>query len=150
MKDKTQHTPGPWQLTTIPFELRNTDSAAAIYGPQSIEGGACLIADISRSAGDDLATANAQLIAKAPELLKENEQLKQELKDSLANAGTNDRDADYFMKRFEEVKTLNAELLKACKMVIDEWHNKKSNFNRKEPSYLEPMRKAIAKAELNK
>lgn len=67
---KTQHTLGPWQLTTVPFEIRNTDSAASIYGPQSINGGACLIADISRSAGDEQATANAQLIASAPDLLE--------------------------------------------------------------------------------
>ena len=54
-----KHTPEPWQLTTITFELRNTDSAAAIYGPSSVNNGACLIADISRSPGDDTAEANA-------------------------------------------------------------------------------------------
>lgn len=67
---QTQHTPGPWQLTTVPFELRSTDDAASIYGPQSRDGGACLIACVSRSAGDNEATANAQLIASAPELLQ--------------------------------------------------------------------------------
>lgn len=66
----SKHTPGRWQLTTVPFELRNTDSAAAIYGPLSKEGGACFIADISRSPGDEEATANAKLIAAAPELLE--------------------------------------------------------------------------------
>jgi hypothetical protein len=71
------YTKGPWQLTTVPFEIRNTDSAAAIYGPMSKDGGACLIADISRSAGDEEAEANAKLIAAAPELL---EALKEEKK----------------------------------------------------------------------
>lgn len=65
-----KHTPGPWELTTIPFELRNTDSAAAIYGPYTLNQGACLISDISRSPGDEQATANAKLIAAAPELLE--------------------------------------------------------------------------------
>jgi hypothetical protein len=67
---KTTHTEGPWQLTTVPFELMNNDNAASIYGPVSKQGGACLIADISRSAGDEEAIANAKLIAVAPELLK--------------------------------------------------------------------------------
>ena len=63
-----KHTPGPWQLTTVPFELRNTDSAAAVYGPQSKEGGACLIAEISRSPGEREVDANAVLISLAPEM----------------------------------------------------------------------------------
>lgn len=65
----SNHTEGPWQLTTVPFELRNTDSAASIYGPMSKDGGACLVADVSRSCGDQEASANARLIAAAPELL---------------------------------------------------------------------------------
>ena len=64
-----KYTPGPWQLTTVPFELRNTDSAASIYGPLSKDLGACLIADISRSAGDVQATYNARTISKVPEML---------------------------------------------------------------------------------
>lgn len=66
---ETKHTPGPWNLTTVPFELRNTDDAATIYGPYNINEGACMVANISRSPGDDVATANAKLIAAAPELL---------------------------------------------------------------------------------
>jgi hypothetical protein len=76
------YTKGPWQLTTVPFEIRNTDSAAAIYGPMSKDGGACLIADISRSAGDEEAEANAKLIAAAPELL---EALKELVRDSTSD-----------------------------------------------------------------
>lgn len=67
---ETKHTPGPWELSTIPFEIRNTDSAAAIYGPMSEQGGSPLIADVSRSAGDGQASANAKLIAAAPEMLE--------------------------------------------------------------------------------
>jgi len=65
MNTKAAHTPTPWQLTTVPVELMNTDSAASIYGPQSIQGGACLIADISRSAGDEQAIENARIIITA-------------------------------------------------------------------------------------
>ena len=65
-----KHTKSPWQLTTVPFELRNTDSAAAIYGPIDSHGGSPLIADISRSVGDDEATANAKIIVASPEMLE--------------------------------------------------------------------------------
>ena len=64
-----KHTKGPWQLSTVIFEMRATDSAGSIYGPPSKEGGACLIADVSRSPGDEEATANSYLIAAAPDLL---------------------------------------------------------------------------------
>ena len=62
------HTPGPWQLTTNPIEVNTTDSIASIYGPTSIEGGACLIADVSRSPGDEVALKNAKLLAAAEEM----------------------------------------------------------------------------------
>lgn len=101
MEDK--HTPGPWQLTTIPFELRNTDSAAAIYGPMSEQGGACLIADISRSAGDTQATANAELIAKAPELLQANRELVEALDEARLQL-------EYLNKKFSETGTTNSVL----------------------------------------
>ncbi len=39
------------------------------------------------------------------------------------------------------------ELLEACKVVVNEWHSKNSNFTREEPAHLEICRKAIAKAE---
>jgi hypothetical protein len=71
----TKHTPGPWQLTSVPFELRNMDSVAAIYGPLTKDGGACFICDISRSPGDKEAEANAKLIAASPELLEALEML---------------------------------------------------------------------------
>lgn len=114
VKEETKHTPGPWQLTTIPFELRNTDSAAAIYGPMSIDGGACLIADISRSAGDAQATANARLIASAPDLLierdywleqakqsnKENQELKAENEELRRQSESDDK----YIKSLEELK----------------------------------------------
>lgn len=73
---EAKHTPGKWQLTTVPFELIDTDDAASIYGPMSRDGGACLIACISRSPGDSEATANAYLIAAAPETAKERDELK--------------------------------------------------------------------------
>lgn len=63
-----KYTPGPWLISTIPFEINNADSAAAIYGPFN-KGGSPLIADVSRSTGDDSAYANAKLIAAAPDLL---------------------------------------------------------------------------------
>jgi hypothetical protein len=62
---KAAHTPTPWQLSTIPFEVMSTDSAGAIYGPPEISGGACFIADVSRSPGDQQAVANAELIVTA-------------------------------------------------------------------------------------
>lgn len=70
-----KHTKGNWQLTSVPFELRNTDSAASIYGPNSNNNGACLIADISRSPGDKEAEANAKLIAAAPHMLSKCEEI---------------------------------------------------------------------------
>lgn len=73
------HTPGPWDLSRIPFELRSRDSAGSVYGPTSIHGGACLIADTSRSPGDTAATANGNLIEIAPQLLSEREQLQKEV-----------------------------------------------------------------------
>lgn len=65
-------TPGPWIMTSLPIELRNTDSAAAIYKDtrHGNEIGSALIADLSRSVGDEQSTANAHLIAAAPDLLE--------------------------------------------------------------------------------
>ncbi len=37
-----------------------------------------------------------------------------------------------------------ADLLAACKAVLDDWHGKPSNFERKEPPYLQQIRIAIA------
>jgi hypothetical protein len=39
------------------------------------------------------------------------------------------------------------ELLEACKTVLTDWHNKPSNFYKKEPTHLEKIRAAIAKTE---
>ena len=63
-----KYTRGPWLISTIPFEINNTDLIAAIYGPFN-HGGSPRIADVSRSTGDYSAYANAKLIAAAPELL---------------------------------------------------------------------------------
>lgn len=38
------------------------------------------------------------------------------------------------------------ELLEACYAVIDDWHSKSSNFNKKEPKHLDLCRRAIKKA----
>ena len=38
------------------------------------------------------------------------------------------------------------DLLEACDMVLTAWHSKLSNFNKKEPAYLEIIRSAIRKA----
>lgn len=65
---KKLFTPGIWLFTSVPIELRSTDSAAAIYGPIDRNGGACLIADISRSPGDVEADANSILMASATDL----------------------------------------------------------------------------------
>jgi hypothetical protein len=39
------------------------------------------------------------------------------------------------------------ELLLCCKAVLDAWHAKDSNFQKKEPPYLQPIRAAIKNAE---
>ena len=59
-----EHTKLPWEMTKVPFELRNTDDVACIYG-KATENGSPLIACISRSPGDKEAEANADLIFKA-------------------------------------------------------------------------------------
>jgi len=41
------------------------------------------------------------------------------------------------------------ELLEACQSVLDKWHSKSSNFHKKEPEYLDTIRKAIQKATTN-
>lgn len=64
-----KHTPGPWSSSIIPFELRATDSVSSIWGPYK-ESGSPLIADISRSPGDEEAQANAHLIAACPDMIK--------------------------------------------------------------------------------
>lgn len=38
------------------------------------------------------------------------------------------------------------ELLEACNLVLNAWHSKISNMHKKEPEYLEIIRKAIKKA----
>jgi len=38
------------------------------------------------------------------------------------------------------------ELLEACQAALNSWHSKPSNFYKKEPLYLEMLRKAINKA----
>lgn len=38
------------------------------------------------------------------------------------------------------------ELLEVCQKVLNEWHSNIKNSQKKEPEYLEPMRKAINKA----
>lgn len=58
-----EHTKLPWEMTKVPFELRNTDDIACIYG-KATENGSPLIACISRSPGDKEAEANADLIFK--------------------------------------------------------------------------------------
>jgi len=51
--------------------------------------------------------------------------------------------------RIEDAHLIAAapELLEACNMVLGDWPSKFSNFRKKEPKYLEIIRKAIAKAE---
>lgn len=92
-----KHTKGPWQLSEIPFELRSNDSAASIYGPNILNNGACFIADISRSAGDKQATANAKLIAAAPELLEA---------------------LQWFIDEFEPMKAYHREYFEKAKVAI--------------------------------
>ena len=38
------------------------------------------------------------------------------------------------------------ELLEVCQSILDKWHSNSKNFNKKEPEYLDPIRKAITKA----
>jgi len=78
-------TPGPWSLSTIPFELRNKDDAASIWKDTMFgnELGSAPICNISRAVGDEQATANARLIAASPTLLSENQLLQAENKELL-------------------------------------------------------------------
>ena len=63
-------TKGPWQLTTVPFEIAVSDSIASIYGPMIGGGSPLITGHISRSVGNIQALANAHLIAAAPDLLE--------------------------------------------------------------------------------
>jgi len=112
---ETKHTKGPWQLTTVPFELRSLDSAAAIYGPIDPHGGSPLIADISRSTGDNEADANAKLIVAAPELLEALAELKRIVKDKfLPNLK-----GEVFMAEIIECESVFVQVDKAIKKATE-------------------------------
>lgn len=116
----TQHTPGPWKVTIEPNRMNIT--VYLIRNKMGAEDGA-------------EAEANRQLIARAPSLLKENEQLKisvEALEDSLLNKDveldtakfTHERHVKELKERLELAKkncgesvALNAELLEALKVV---------------------------------
>lgn len=79
-------TDGKWDMTSLAMEIRNTDSAAAIY--RDTQNGSTLICDVSRSPGDSEADANAKLIAAAPELLEALIHCKALLESSVIPGGT--------------------------------------------------------------
>lgn len=127
----TQHTPGPWELSR--------SSTGHFIKSEEID--ICHIEGVSPRA-----TANAQLIASAPDLLKENEQLKE------LNRVHYEVTADQNLK-IQDLKALNAELLEALKGMIANFWNEydephRSDFMRDYPTH--PITKAwqaITKAE---
>ncbi len=46
----------------------------------------------------------------------------------------------------EGLEDVNKDLLNACQMVLDDWHDDDANFEREEPKYLEKIRLAINNA----
>ena len=111
-------TPGPWKIEPC------------LDGSIFIECGGKYIAHIETNEGkaNEEDEANARLIAAAPELLKENELLKQEI------------EMEYHKNR--KVKSLNAELLEVCKLLFDELMKSKS--------MIEPAKIAGAFGAINK
>lgn len=66
---KTKHTPGPWEIETVPIESRGGSDTCHKIGPFN----ACIYDDwVPREKGisEEENNANAKLIAAAPELLE--------------------------------------------------------------------------------
>lgn len=77
------HTPGPWTVERVPIQSRGGSNTAWKIGPFA----ACIYDDWRpREAGISEAEneANARLIARAPELLEENERLRKRLEEAEA------------------------------------------------------------------
>lgn len=72
--DNQKHTPGPWKIGKL--IVRPLTYAFNVYRTIYING-----KTIAKVYGDQV--YDAELIARAPELLQENERLKQELKDEI-------------------------------------------------------------------
>lgn len=84
--------------------------------------------------GKSATEKDKELIARAPDLLKENEQLKEELKEIKNTVN------------FKKVETLNAELLEALKEV-NRYFGKQHNKGKWAKRLFESTQTAIAKAE---
>lgn len=131
--ENTQHTAGPWlgpQDLTDNYIWATKDNVSVVIAKVNIQ----MSSNPKVVISDKEAMANGSLIARAPELLKENEQLK-EYRDELQGK------VNLLGKDHDRLQALNAELLEALKR-IQKFHPEALPSN-----VIEIVDSAIAKAE---
>lgn len=115
---KTKHTPAPWKVVNH----TRKNSSEIIIRIETEKDSICEVHNLYRpeSSLDGVVEkqANAQLIARAPELLKENEQLKEKLKAQEEHGQIIWKDRADIITERNKLQALNAELLEALKELL--------------------------------
>ncbi|KKM06251.1 hypothetical protein LCGC14_1745830 [marine sediment metagenome] len=134
------HTPGPWTIDdTGPHEFEEGHVELNIWGPDGAYFGA--IAAIRNDYSGDM-DSNARLIAQAPTLHAENQKLKAEIEIQDEADVVFTRLFNTSQERIRELMAINAELLEALKILVEDYDAERMNEG--SIGYAE---RSIAKAE---
>jgi len=110
-----KHTSGPWEIyhgSGIEKTISSTrffTTIAVLPSPTNLE---------AMNAFEEEQTANAELIARAPELLEENETLKEQLRLANLDKESCGKNLQGSYKEVESLKSINKELLEAFELIL--------------------------------
>jgi hypothetical protein len=127
MNNETQHTPGPWRLVyneNDELELGGgIEQSTGVYSAAGFGLVANVVYKKTNILGDskklqyETFKANAELIASAPSLLKENQELRNDLYNANCNHSRLDAEHILLKKENQELKEENERLIRALEAV---------------------------------